>query len=533
MKGMFKRALAGVAAAAFAATGLALGAGAASAAPAGQTITITGGGAGDGVVDGHSFKYVEIASYVADNEDNPTNAMTTVDAVKNAVTQAVNAVFNPNTVPDGADPLVWAQGVSGDPMGDNTAFPWYSDARSRQFADKLVELLDTEGYTDLWTSAGPADKDGLTIENLDGGLYLIVDTTQHVTDATATLPMLVGTKNTAIGDYVDGTVVVKNQKTSTPPTKTVDGDKNGTVTQGQTLDFTIEGKVPATAGAAEDYEYVFADYANSGISIDLSTLKVSYENTEGKMTDLDEDLYVVDPDDQTTVTGDDVNFDEDSANDEATFTVSVPKATLDALQQSAGRKLVVTYTATVTTTTTTVNNKATVTNGQMTSQPGKSPELTSTPIEFTKNDENGKALAGASFKIETVGENTPALPGSYAKTATSDKDGKVRFAGLADGTYKITETQAPEDYMGGVTLPSFTVTIEGGKITGITGDAFKLVTWNDDFSDIKVKNVKNVTQLPMTGAAGTALFTVLGLLIAGAGALAYMKSRNVKHALRG
>ena len=533
MKGMFKRALAGVAAAAFAATGLALGAGAASAAPAGQTITITGGGAGDGVVDGHSFKYVEIASYVADDEDNPTNAMTTVDAVKNAVTQAVNAVFNPNTVPDGADPLVWAQGVSGDPMGDNTAFPWYSDARSRQFADKLVELLATEGYTDLWKSAGPADKDGLTIENLDGGLYLIVDTTQHVTDATATLPMLVGTKNTAIGDYVDGTVVVKNQKTSTPPTKTVDGDKNGTVTQGQTLEFTIEGKVPATAGASNDYAYVFSDYANSGISIDLSSLKVSYENDEGKMTDLDKRQYTVEPSDQTTVTGDDVNFDENSINDKATFTVSVPKVTLEALQQSAGKKLVVTYKATVTTTTTTVNNKVTVTNGQMTSQPGKSPELTSTPIEFTKTDESGKALADATFTIETTGESTPALPNSYAKTATSDEDGKVRFAGLADGTYKITETQAPEDYMGGVTLPSFTVTIEGGKITGITGDAFKLVTWNDDFSDIEVKNVKSVTQLPMTGAAGTALFTVLGLLIAGAGALVYMKSRSVKHALRG
>ena len=48
-----------------------------------------------------------------------------------------------------------------------------------------------------------------------------------------------------------------------------------------------------------------------------------------------------------------------------------------------------------------------------------------------------------------------------------------------------------------------------------------------------VTNVKKVTQLPLTGAAGTMLFTVLGLLIAGAGALVYMKSRNVKHALRG
>ena len=69
-------------------------------------------------------------------------------------------------------------------------------------------------------------------------------------------------------------------------------------------------------------------------------------------------------------------------------------------------------------------------------------------------------------------------------------------------------------------------------------------TWNlvDDSGTIDsdrahvtvgVENVENITQLPLTGAAGTMLFTVLGLLIAGAGALVYMKSRSVKHMLRG
>ena len=62
-------------------------------------------------------------------------------------------------------------------------------------------------------------------------------------------------------------------------------------------------------------------------------------------------------------------------------------------------------------------------------------------------------------------------------------------------------------------------------------DAFDLVAIAG--TTVSVKNVKSVTQLPLTGAAGTALFTVLGLLIAGAGALVYVKSRNVKHALRG
>ena len=52
-------------------------------------------------------------------------------------------------------------------------------------------------------------------------------------------------------------------------------------------------------------------------------------------------------------------------------------------------------------------------------------------------------------------------------------------------------------------------------------------------SSVTVNNVKSITELPLTGAAGTALFTVLGLLIAGAGALVYMKSRSVERMLRG
>ncbi|MDB6498668.1 LPXTG cell wall anchor domain-containing protein [Bifidobacterium pseudocatenulatum] len=42
----------------------------------------------------------------------------------------------------------------------------------------------------------------------------------------------------------------------------------------------------------------------------------------------------------------------------------------------------------------------------------------------------------------------------------------------------------------------------------------------------KVKNVKNVTQLPLTGAAGTTLFTVVALLVAGAGVTVALKSRQ-------
>ena len=533
MKGMFKRALAGVAAAALAVTGFALGAGAANAAPADQTITITAGT--NGVIDGHTFKYVQIASYVADEEGKPTNVINTVanETVNNAVTAAVNSVFGENSVPEGMDPLVWAQGVSNDPMGDNSAFPWNGDERSRSFADKLVELLDAESNAGLWTSTGTADGDALQIDGLDGGLYLIVDTTADATNASETLPMLVGTKNDAITTGM-GSVVVKNEKTDTPPTKDVSGDKDQTVTQGQEVEFTITGKIPSTAGAADDYAYVFTDYANSGISIATGGITVSYGD---ESETLDSSKYAIDPAD-TTVTGVDANFDDDDTNDDATFTVTIPKSTLDELQDYAGQPLVVTYKATVTTTTTIVNNKATVTSGKNTSKPGKSPELTTTPLSFTKVGANGAKLADVVFTIAPkAGTETPDLPNGYVTEVTSNDEGVVSFAGLANGTYTITEGTNPNEGYMDMGL-SFDVVIENGKVS-VSGETaskwagldYKLVTGSD--KDIKVQNVKSITELPLTGAAGTMLFTVLGLLIAGAGALVYMKSRSVKHMLRG
>ena len=41
-----------------------------------------------------------------------------------------------------------------------------------------------------------------------------------------------------------------------------------------------------------------------------------------------------------------------------------------------------------------------------------------------------------------------------------------------------------------------------------------------------MKNVKSITQLPLTGAARTVLFTIVALLLAGAGAAVALKSRN-------
>ena len=146
-------------------------------------------------------------------------------------------------------------------------------------------------------------------------------------------------------------------------------------------------------------------------------------------------------------------------------------------------------------------------------------------FSFSKRDNDNNALAGATFKLSVADGQTGVLPTmngqEHGTTQISGDNGNVTFSGLKAGTYTVTETQAPQGYMN-TFLPSFTVTIgENGEAT-FGEDAFGLV----NTSEKTVKNIKSITQLPLTGAAGTMLFTVVALLVAGAGVTIAIKSRQ-------
>ncbi len=84
-------------------------------------------------------------------------------------------------------------------------------------------------------------------------------------------------------------------------------------------------------------------------------------------------------------------------------------------------------------------------------------EKSGTPFSFTKTDENGAALAGASFKLTKYNDST------FTRTATSAADGKVDFGRLEAGTYTMTETSAPDGYgLPGNCYWEITVTESGG-----------------------------------------------------------------------
>lgn len=129
--------------------------------------------------------------------------------------------------------------------------------------------------------------------------------------------------------------------------------------------------------------------------------------------------------------------------------------------------------------------------------------------------------------------------GSYKKAASAatsdatpdvktDANGKLTFTGLdAVKTYTVTETERASDVYLDI-KPSFTVSFEKGVAVlsrNATSDLWGLV----DTSRKTVKNVKSITQLPLTGAAGTTLFTIVALLVAGAGVTVAVKSRQRTH----
>lgn len=549
MKGMFKRALAGVAAAALAATGLALGAGAANAKvlTAGDT-TVTLNAEYAAQFTGHTYKAIKIADYDVYGES-PKQVFTlkTVDGIKTQVTAAVNAAITPDTVPTdpaGIDPLAWAQQQDQVKLDKSVDSPYLGNGTTRKLADALRDSIGDQAKE--VTPSVEGTQATFTFDT--PGLWLILDQNAVPKSSSKAVPMLVGTPltinktDTSEGTVIsNGTANVKNQVVSIA--KTVD---DNTVQRGENAKYTLSTKIPNYVGyKVQGYSFTVTDKFDDGAPMEYvsGTLHVSVDGTE---------LTV---DDDYTVTG----FDQSSK----TFTIDLFKyikrlgfgtaapGKNDTFTDAAlvGKSVTVTYEAKVTgstgpdgalnTPSLTYPNDPT-SNESKDTVPGPGVKVFNFDYTIVKKDKTtGTPLQGATFVIYADGGSAD----NALQTVTTDQDGKATFTGLEDDVkYVIEETGAPNGYLD-VDLKfnlEIDATIEGNheaaevkKVTyNVTGDVLDLVA-DGNTSTVTVNNVKSITQLPLTGAAGTALFTVLGLLIAGAGALVYMKSRNVKHALRG
>lgn len=520
-----RKLFAGIAAAATLLGGMALGAASAQADDAATTPLLQVNNA----QEGHTYTPYRFATF--ENAGNGTVEVSTVEAWKDAVTAAADTANGNDSIP---------AEYKNNPAAYVATF---NAEQIREFATELAKTnplptADGAGLTVTAEQAGTTQPVAVSGE----GWYLVTDTFTKSGETTATTgtPAVVATTVngltdlTIVPDKVTGqgniTTVgqfnAKNENPLTPPAKTakvgnVDVDGK-TVNVGDTVNFTVSATVPASAANYDVYPFTITDTASKGLKVAAAnTFKVQVDGR-----DVDSSLYTV------TQTG--------SAAVGTTTTITFASA-----KSLAGKTIVVSYTGTVTKDALTdlggsVNNKAMITTNGGASGEGKT-ESKTYGFQFKKIgvDNDANALAGAQFVIKKkdgkfLKQDTESKAWSSvddqtnATVFTSGADGLVQFKGLAAGDYTVMETNAPNGYAQNFKV-IFDVSIaENGTVT-FKQDLLHQVTLPTDDQIATVKNVKSITQLPLTGAAGTTLFIVVALLLAGAGVAVVVKSRQRMH----
>ncbi|BAQ28235.1 isopeptide-forming domain-containing fimbrial protein [Bifidobacterium catenulatum] len=485
---------------------------------------------------GHTYTPYKFATFA--NAGNGTVEVNTVDAWKTAVTTAADAADNDtkNSIP---------AEYANNPAAYVATF---TAEQIRKFATELAKTnsLPAAVANGALTVTSGQDGKSLSFSGVkEEGWYLVTDTYNGVIGTPAVVATtvsgltnlkIVADTTTGQGNITSvGQFNAKNENPLTPPKKTAKVgtvDVNGkTVNVGDTVNFTVSATVPTSAANYDSYPFTITDTASKGLQVAQPTA-FTVQKKAGQndaLEAVDSTLYTV------TQTG--------TATEETGTTTTIKFANANSL---AGKTIVVSYTGVVTKDALnglggSVNNKATVTTKGGTSEAGETKSNTY-GFQFTKIgvDKDANALAGAKFVVKKDGKYLKqAENGAWslvetqndATTFTSGTDGLVQLKGLAAGTYTVEETVAPNSYAQNFKV-TFDVTIKNdGKVT-FSPDALKQVTpsKNDTAeATATVKNVKNVTQLPLTGAAGTTLFTVVALLVAGAGVTVAVKSRQRTH----
>ena len=458
------------------------------------------------------YKLFDLSTSNSGDKTNYAYTVNTATGYKDAIKSALGTSFS------GTTDVEYAEAVK--TLGEDKSAP------VQKFANDFTEYALKNGTTVKATKTSGKitgkNTTSFVFNGLDKGYYLV-----YVTGGKKIQSSLV---------TVDGETTVSLKTEAPSITKTADKE---TVSIGQVVKYTVAGSVPDTTGYAK-YVYKIHDTLSNGLDF--------VNNAKG-----------------TVVTGNTVNVSvafknaTDASTAPTTATLDTTKKTMAldlsawviANQTNKGKEFTVTYYAKV-------NKDAVVTEkNSATLEYGNNPSdtTTTTPSEaktptyplaikkFAKN--GGKTLAGAKFKLysnktdaDAANENAIKVLGSngnYVVDSTSpttefvsvdsitDQGYNLHVNGLAEGTYYLVETKAPDGF-NKLTAP---IVI---KITKSTDTDVNKWTISKDgtVEKDKIIDVENSTGsiLPSTGGMGTIAFTVVAALLVLGVAVSFIRDRK-------
>ncbi len=397
------------------------------------------------------------------------------------------------------------------------------------FAKKAAAWATANSITATKNANVVGDTKTATVNELAYGYYLVVPNPKGSTDQTdpfrGTDAMLVNVNS--------GTPVEMALKTVYPTVdkKVEENANHASASVGDTLDFTLTSTVPDISEYTKGYQFSFVDTLSEGLTFNEGSVAVKINGTLVNATD-----YHVSTAGQTLT----INFGVAGSD----LLAGKYDAT-SLFTGKAGQTITVTYTATLNENAVVASDelntvKVVYSNNPDTNGTGESGESKTHQYTFgfdLNKTDGTNGLAGAQFQLKKSNdvirlipvagqENTyrPAKDGESegdVDTVTTPEGGLIHFTGLAEGTYQLVETTAPEGY-NKVTEP-ITVTIDANYSEDGT-----LQNWSVNSNGQNAVEVINHagTLLPGTGGIGTVVFTVAGAAIVIAGAAWYISRRK-------
>ena len=380
-----------------------------------------------------------------------------------------------------------------------------------------------------------------TFTDLDYGYYVVAVPGATLANASGQYATLVSVDSTNVNTNIKGDLPTVDKKVQVGGT-----GKDATDAKiGDTLTFTLTSTIPDMS-AYDTYTFNFKDTLSQGLTFGQVT-SVTVDGVTDPLT-VNTDYTVTTP-----------------TTSDNTLTVSMKD--FKKQQANAGKKITVTYTATLNkdavvgghgnTNSATIqysNNPSSGGTGE--SEPSKVRVFTYgfTVDKYTgKNyDDTATRLAGAEFTLAHKGGTAisfvkvadsatqnavyrvaKADEAGATTTITTPANGKVDFRGLENGEYTLTETKAPAGY--NKLASAIGVKVDGKNDGTDTTDATVAITYNNDNGNsynqtasngvIPVQN-KSGAILPGTGGMGTIAFTVIGVLVIALGVAWTLKRKN-------